>query len=145
MKILPVVLLSFVFIAITNGCKKYEEGPVISLRSKEARLVNSWKFDEIVFEGETNLTKSSLVTQAYVNVVEFKKDNTFMFKLNETVLAEGNWSFNKHKTAIELSYTSTFSNNSTERLQILKLKSADFWFIDNGNGDETEFRCTPNQ
>ena len=145
MKGLKLILFSFAVISLTNGCKKYDEGPSISLTSKKARLANSWKFEDIIFNGENNLTKSSLIENSYVNIVEFKKDNTFIFKLDEGMLAEGIWSFNKNKTVIELSYTSTFPDNSTCCMKIIKLEKTEFWFSDDGNGAETEFRCLPNE
>lgn len=35
-----------------SGCKKYDEGPAISLRSKEKRLCQEWKLDKYLVNGE---------------------------------------------------------------------------------------------
>ncbi len=41
------VLVLIVF----SGCKKYEEGPLISLRSKEKRLCQEWELKKIEYNG----------------------------------------------------------------------------------------------
>lgn len=45
------IYLSLLLIVATT-CKKYEEGPAISLRSKENRLYQTWKGKEIYRNGE---------------------------------------------------------------------------------------------
>lgn len=41
--ILKTSLISILVILTIGACKKYEEGPAISLRSKEKRLCQTWK------------------------------------------------------------------------------------------------------
>lgn len=46
-----IVLLSTMFILVAflfNGCSKFEEGPGISLKSKKARLANTWSIEKII-------------------------------------------------------------------------------------------------
>lgn len=52
------MLLSLVLIigaASLNSCKKYEEGPGFSLRSKTARLTGDWRAKEYTLDGESLL------------------------------------------------------------------------------------------
>jgi hypothetical protein len=45
------IYLSLLLI-IASACKKYEEGPAISLRSKEKRLCQTWNLEEKTKNGE---------------------------------------------------------------------------------------------
>ena len=45
------IYLSLLLI-IASACKKYEEGPLISLRSKEKRLCQTWELHEFTKDGE---------------------------------------------------------------------------------------------
>ena len=38
-------------ISILTDCKKYDEGPLISLRTKKARLAGDWKIEKILYDG----------------------------------------------------------------------------------------------
>lgn len=45
---MAIVLVMFIF----SGCKEYEEGPAIFLRSSEKRLTNTWVVDGVFIDGE---------------------------------------------------------------------------------------------
>ncbi|NPD44846.1 MULTISPECIES: hypothetical protein [unclassified Lentimicrobium] len=45
-------LISILLILTIGACKKYDEGPAISLRSKEKRLCQTWKSKEMYRNGE---------------------------------------------------------------------------------------------
>jgi len=49
MKKAPIYLV--LFLSIFSSCKKYDEGPAISLRSKEKRLCQEWKLKKIELNG----------------------------------------------------------------------------------------------
>jgi len=105
------VLISIV---ILNGCSKYEDGPVFSLRSKKARLVNKWKLEKLLIDG----IESGVQGQYPPNLdvwVEFKKDDTF----ENFWGSNGKWEFNDSKEKIRL-----LSENSVliKELTILALK-----------------------
>lgn len=38
----PFILSSIILVSLLGGCKKYDEGPFVSLRSKQARLTGEW-------------------------------------------------------------------------------------------------------
>lgn len=40
---------------LLGACKKYEEGPGISLRSKEKRLCQEWDMNKWIYNGETHI------------------------------------------------------------------------------------------
>jgi hypothetical protein len=53
-KILVAVLLAAV---VLPACTKYKEGPMISLRSRKARLAGHWKVETVTYNG-TDITSS---------------------------------------------------------------------------------------
>jgi len=52
MKKAPIYLV--LFLIIFSSCKKYNEGPAISLRSKEKRLCQEWEMEKIELNGITD-------------------------------------------------------------------------------------------
>ena len=55
-KNLSLVTLLVVLISILTSCKKYEEGPGFSLKTKKSRLVGKYEVTEYTVEGEDHLT-----------------------------------------------------------------------------------------
>lgn len=84
-KILLLTIIASMFFA----CKKYEDGPTISLRTKEKRLVGKWE-----------LTESNIdsITQVAEIVIEFEDDGTAsltpFIKTNSPISIGGNISMN---------------------------------------------------
>lgn len=120
MRIFWVKLFVFFFALAAVSCKKYEEGPVISLRSKKARVVNKWKIEKVTENGRD-------VTDDYKNnTIEFKEDGKFIATESIggglSVSAEGKWEFNSDKTKIIV----TLDNDKTEA-EILRLKENSLW------------------
>jgi len=37
---------------LSTACQKYEEGPIFSLRSKKARVANTWEIDKATEDGK---------------------------------------------------------------------------------------------
>lgn len=46
-------ILLVLSVLLLFGCKKYEEGPSISFRTKKARLTNAWNIERKVFPNGT--------------------------------------------------------------------------------------------
>lgn len=94
-KILVILIFSFTVINLLKGCKKGEDDPFFSLRSRKARVAGDWKISERIstatsgtpaitctttFNGSTETqicgsgnAVSTLMTQS----ASFKKDGTF--------------------------------------------------------------------
>jgi len=104
-----ILLIAFVFSFI--GCKKYDEGPAISLRTAKARVVNDWRGDGYVFSFYTHM--------------RFSKDNTFIIFFGDdygNVGEKGTWAFNDNKNALILTVTQGNIGQVPEVWTILKLK-----------------------
>jgi hypothetical protein len=46
-----VIFIILILVAISEGCKKYEDGPCFSLRSVKNRIVGTWKVDKLYIDG----------------------------------------------------------------------------------------------
>jgi len=113
----------FVFtLTSMTGCKKYEEGPALSLKSKKGRVANKWKID-YAFDIDDN----QVVTSDYTGETwEFAKDGEWIERDNDVIDKSGTWDFISDKESIKI----TKDNNNIDYYDILKLKSKEMWLKD---------------
>ena len=138
------IFIFLVGLVSLTACKKYDEGPLISLRSKEKRLCsNIWHINEITDEN--------------TNSVSFNENNTMTFDKNGTMYVyyynvveqefqtdTNQWRFIDDKNNIEVArkdYTvdvDTLQDSIAfvyhtvtvyDTIFIKKLTQKDFWFI----------------
>ncbi|MFH2142355.1 MAG: hypothetical protein ABIJ97_08040 [Bacteroidota bacterium] len=103
--------ISFNYINITlialillfSACKKFEEGENFSLRSKENRLTNTWKYVSIL-----NINSNQIQTSGFSGWSEtFNKDRTYIKTINyigSESLFNGTWEYDGSKSLI-INYT----------------------------------------
>jgi hypothetical protein len=107
-----------------SGCKKYEDGPGLSLSSKKSRVVANWEFKKVK-------VSSVDVTSAFLDYTwEIKKDGQFNMVSNGNV-DHGKWDFALDKEALDFRY----DDGAIERYNIKRLTAKDLWmeFIDSGD------------
>lgn len=117
---LPLVLVSLAMAATYSGCKKGEDDPFLSLRSRKARVAGEWKVSKIsgetsdTFAGGTTHCTQSFDGRTYAEtcasgnsysvagtwIFTFKKDGTFKEDQDFTGMGdrtvehyEGTWTF----------------------------------------------------
>jgi len=109
------IILTLIAVFLFTTCKKGEDDPVISLRSRTTRLTGEWRLvsgtagyttngynDTFSFTGtdfRENLTTAYLTTYIgkYILKLNIAKDGTFSFKeflAGSTLDASGTWNFN---------------------------------------------------
>lgn len=112
---------SILILVFVTGCKKYEEGPGFSLRSKKERVANNWK---IVYAYDY---KDSIdVTQDYVGETwEFTKWGEFTERDNGSIDKTGTWEFANDKERITIKFPLDVDN-----YDILKLREDEIWLKD---------------
>jgi hypothetical protein len=114
-------------VAVFPSCRKYEDGPAISFRTKKARLVNAWKAEQVLASG------TDITGQYNELTFTFNRDGSYSQTVHvvsqNPVTTNGSWEFKSSKEEIFLSYNQGGSNYIT----ILKLKHKEFWFRDGGN------------
>ncbi len=135
---LTVALLGFAMVFGTS-CKKYEEGPGMSLRTKKARLVNTWTIDKTVdSDGDTYVYDQD---ERDAISIEFKKDGTYensftyTFGGSTTTTTEtGTWEFIDGKKKIR----TTDSDGDKYEEEIILLKNKEMGTKDD-DGDKTYY------
>lgn len=129
------IYLVLILLALT-GCKKYEEGPAISLRSKEARLCQEWKTDNYLQNGESYI----FFVEQYWNI---NKDGTMemttIYDENDEATDTYSWRWVDNKESIEIQFSVEKKNhafyplkstktNEWIKLNIKKLKNENLVF-----------------
>jgi hypothetical protein len=71
------LILSFAFV----GCKKYEEGPTLSLRTKRDRITNLWKFENVTYDGQD--VTSQFNRADYIITFDVLKAGFYTFTLRD--------------------------------------------------------------
>lgn len=142
-KIPQIVPVSFmaITIAMISGCKKYEEGPALSLRSRTARVENVWKVEKYIKNGTDETAEFNIKKRDYSET--FTKDgmwsHAYIDEDNDAKADVGTWSFDKDDTEIDRNA----GGSTWEELYILRLKSKEFWFWYMDSGDKKEFHMVP--
>ena len=109
-----ILLVAFFASAFLSSCGKYTDGPSFSLRTKQARLCQTWDVKSI----------GSEVLNGYYHVnFEFSKNGTFVVTDISTEPGweyedgyAGTWQFNNDKEEIQIIIDSEVTNAKIDRL-----------------------------
>jgi hypothetical protein len=112
-----------------QSCKKYEEGPAISLHSRAERVANTWKVENYKIN-ETDYTSG---TSDYSET--FSKDGDYSYQWG-AFSGSGKWAFQNDDAEIRITGTNT---QPSQTLFILKLKEKEFWYYYMDGNDRHEF------
>lgn len=118
-QLIPLVLFAALIVA---ACKKYEDGPAISLRSKKKRVEGIWKIDKKfdAQEEQLQLTSDDLKVRW-----EFE-DTIYREVFSGTTQISGTWEFTESKERILVNYEDT-TGKYTRDYRILRLTNSDLW------------------
>jgi len=120
MKKIILVAITTVILFSFNSCSKYEDGPALSLRTKKARLSQTWKLDEIDREKVVDVSELSFE----------KNGDVYLFKQYEgtegTITQEiyGEWEWEDDKEKIEIKWDNI---TGIDEYKILRLTKDEFW------------------
>jgi hypothetical protein len=114
-------LIVFVILG-TTACKKYEDGPSLSLRTKKARLCGEWQLESLTDDG-TDITADYKSAVGGTGEYHIEKDGTY--HIHGSVIEEGAWKFRSKKE--QLVTQSNVSGAEEEVYTILKLKNSELW------------------
>lgn len=68
-KTISIFIISTLLVILFNSCKKYDEGPLISFRSKAKRLYGSWDISKAMVNDIDSTILFSSYTDATVNLI----------------------------------------------------------------------------
>lgn len=125
------VILLFVGIAIfgLQGCEKYPDNQLISLRSRAERVANNWVVDNYKMN-DVDLT--SLVSD-YKELFTKEGDYSYQWGL---LSGTGTWAFQNDDAEILIT---GITNQTTKTLVILKLEEKEFWYYIMDGTDKHEY------
>ncbi len=119
--IVKTIIFLIVFTSLTT-CKKYDEGPLLSLKSKKGRMVGKWKVEKVI-----DVASGADITTAYQSslpnlVIEYKKDGSFTWTTNTN--CTGTWEFDDNKERLYTTFTGSADRTS---VVILRLTNKELW------------------
>lgn len=112
-----------------NSCKKYPDGPALSLHSRTERVANTWKVDNYKVNGTDYTSLVSGYTETYT------KDGQYSYSWGN-VAGTGTWTFQNNDAEIRIIGT---ANQSDVTLYIQKLEEKQFWYYYMDGSDKKEF------
>ena len=118
-KLLSITTLVLATMFIVTSCGKFEEGPKLSLKSKKARLANTWVYESIIVD-DVAATDISFYDGVEIT---FDKDGTYSVSFG-SISDSGTWEFSGD---VDLKTTTSTSTSTSE---IVKLKSNELWIKD---------------
>jgi hypothetical protein len=126
MKILLNITLMCIVCAIIglSGCKKYEDGPGLSLSSKKSRIAATWEYRKVIYNA---IDETALFIG---DTWEIKKDGNFN-DLWDGNNDPGKWDFALDKEAIDFRY----DDGTIMRYTIKRLTAKDLWIENVDSGD----------
>lgn len=119
-----ILTLAFIFTLILSSCKKYDDGPSLSFRSKKERLANTWVFESVVNSaGEVETADYAL----WELTLDKKGDALITYRFSTiTNTEDATWSFESSKTRLKIDYsTSLITSLFPKEYIIKKLKEKD--------------------
>lgn len=138
-------MLFMTMTTLVTSCKKYEDGPFISFRTRKERVVNSWKFSQALYNG-LEVTNGTIDTSINYSKSSIGFDDAGRFSLylvqkdSGSLQQNGNWFFQKKDEELLLE----FDNGSSIVWEILKLKEQELHIRQELDGNNTFiFKFTP--
>lgn len=122
-------VMLLVLLTSTVACKKYEDGPLLSLRSRAERVANTWKVENYKVNGTDYTSLVANYTETY------SKDGNYSYSWG-VLSGSGTWKFQNKDAEIKLTGT---NNQDDHVLVILKLEEKSFWYYYLDGNDRYEF------
>ncbi len=123
------ILIAGLTIPTMQSCKKYPEGPSISLQSRTERVTNTWRVDNYKINGNDHTSAMSDYSETYSE----NGDYTYSWGMFS---GTGVWKFENDDKEIKLIGT---SNQNNYLMTILKLEEKEFWYYYMDGDDKKEF------
>ena len=140
-RIASILLFAFAVLVTVSSCRKYEEGPNISLRTKKARITNNWRYESAQVDGVEVSSDPYFAKQKHY----FYRDGKYIQTIIDPITQEarnlqGNWVLydNDKKIAVTVKIPPA-NKDSTNNYSILKLFEKQMWLRTTDNSREYHF------
>lgn len=141
MKKIMFASLALVATVLMTSCNPYEDGPLISIQSKSARIANTWVVASAIESDGTDITESFADDQW-----TFSKEGDATIITKEagiTLTYGGDWDLESDDEIFELTISGEILGipfSTTDEYTILRLSNTEFWLLDK---NDTEIRLEP--
>jgi len=122
------MLFTAVMLISVTSCKKYDDGPTISLMPKAWRVANTWKMEKLIVSGVEQTVSSG-------DTYEYKTNGDYNYKSSSGLFnLSGTWEFGSKKETIKLTISGI-----TSETKILRLTSSEMWLLNDSGTNEAHF------
>lgn len=128
------LFILFLMAPAIQSCKKYPDGPALSLRSKTERLSNTWKVENYTING----SDFTSIVAGYTET--FTKENNYSYSWG-VLSGTGKWAFQNNNMEVKLTGT---EQQSSRVLYILKLEEKTLWYYYMDGNDKNEVHLIQN-
>ncbi len=135
---ITILLAAIIFFSVSS-CKKYSDGPLLSLRSKTERVSNNWKVGQ-AYDGDSDVTGSYNKYE-----LDLTKTGSASLTANYKIITvdydyttKGTWAFVSNKDKISFDFD---NNNADGVYEILRLKEDEMWL--KRESDKLELHFVP--
>jgi len=160
---LKYLLILIIGLSTFSACKKYECNPLIfPLRTKKARVVNSWKY-EIVLRNGLDVTTGMVTDSEDEETIDYSQSrigfddeghfSTWVYfnDIDTTtgtnlIQYDGKWSFVSKKERLKLIYEDGIAPFGIDTVwwNLTRLQHRHLWWVENTDDDNNiEYRLTP--
>jgi hypothetical protein len=112
-----------------QSCRKYSDGPMISLSSRTSRVATTWKVDNYKINESDFTSLVAGYTETYT------KDGNYYYTFG-SLSGTGTWAFQNKDEEVRIT---GIDHQSSETLFILKLEEKQFWYYYMDGTDKKEF------
>jgi len=112
-----------------SSCKKYEEGPSLTLRSRTSRLTGEWKITKELENGSAQTFDAN-------ERVKIEKGGAYTYSstiLGQVISMTGTWELTSNDEKLKISFTSGGSTSSKE-YTIMRLSNSEL-FLEQQDGN----------
>lgn len=126
---IAVAALMFGGLALSS-CKKYEDGPALSIHTKKGRVAGDWEVEQYLQDGvdKTSDYRSIIASETFT----YDKDGSYTSSATattafggQTSTDNGTWAFIDNKE--QITSTSSAANSTADTMQILRLTNKEMW------------------
>lgn len=140
-KALPLLVVLLITALSYSSCKKYDEGPLLSLHTQKARLKNYWIMEKVLKNG-ADYTRDFLRDDDLF-LLNLTEDDRFYWYTKKdgitTSLVDGGWTLNSKEDWLNMSTLLQTPDRFCSGYKIIRLTQKEFW-VKTGciNQDELE-------
>lgn len=137
-----IVVMILMCVIVLDSCRKYEEGPIVSLRSARQRLTNNWGLESALINGVELASTPYYAKQKHY----LYGDNRYILTVVDPLTGvamniQGNWNlYDKNKKLALTTKNYTGNIDSTTDYVILKSFEKQLWIRSVDNVKEFHFK-----